>query len=320
MGVKRKVQASNDSGVSFEEVFDEFIAEKIARNCSKDTIRSYNGSYKRFSEFIGDRNGASEITQETIYAFIYSLQEEEVKPTSINHYLRDIRAIIRFGQEQGTIAQFPIKLIKEQEYIKETYSEEEMLLLLAKPKPKESFVEWRTWAIVNWVYGTGNRAETVCSIQIKDISFTRNEITLRHTKNKKALQIPLSRSLSLCIKEYMKKWRSRVSDDAYLFPNIGEEKLTTNALRLSLARYNKSRGVSKTSIHSLRHTFAKEWIRNTGEVFRLQKILGNSTLEMTRRYVNMFGEDLKENFDSYNPLDRLKKAQVRTQRVARNDD
>ena len=70
MGVKRKVQASNDSGVSFEEVFDEFIAEKIARNCSKDTIRSYNGSYKRFSEFIGDRNGASEITQETIFAFI----------------------------------------------------------------------------------------------------------------------------------------------------------------------------------------------------------------------------------------------------------
>ena len=193
-------------------------------------------------------------------------------------------------------------------------------MLLAKPKPKESFVEWRTWAIVNWVYGTGNRAETVCSIQIKDISFTRNEITLRHTKNKKALQIPLSPSLSLCIKEYMKKWRSRVSDDAYLFPNIGEEKLTTNALRLSLARYNKSRGVSKTSIHSLRHTFAKEWIRNTGDVFRLQKILGHSTLEMTRRYVNMFGEDLKENFDSYNPLDRLKKAQVRTQRVARNDD
>ena len=320
MGIKRKVQVNNDMGIAFEDVFDEFIAEKIARNCSKDTIRSYNGSYKRFSNFIGDKNNAKDITQGTIYAFIYSMQEEEVKPTTINHYLRDVRAIIRFGQEQGYIDPFQIKLIKEQEYVKETYSQEEMLLLLAKPKPKDSFVEWRTWAIVNWVYATGNRAESVCSVQIKDVSFARNEIMLRHTKNKKALQIPLSRSLSLCLREYMKKFRFGVSDDAYLFPNIGEEKLTTNALRLSLSRYNKSRGVNKTSIHSLRHTFAKEWIMNTGDVFRLQKILGHSTLEMTRRYVNMFGEDLKENFETYNPLDRIKKSQVRSRKVQRNDD
>ena len=114
-------------------------------------------------------------------------------------------------------------------------------------------------------------------------------------------------------------FRGDASDSDYLFCNIGAEKLTTNALKHSLRDYNLARGVTKTSAHALRHTFAKNWILNTGDVFRLQKLLGHSTLEMTRKYVNMFSEDLKDNFENYNPLDRLKRTQPRRQTVKRTD-
>lgn len=40
---------------------------------------------------------------------------------------------------------------------------------------------------------------------------------------------------------------------------------------------------------------------------------------MTRRYVNMFSEDLKQGFETYNPLDKIKKQVSRTQHVKRND-
>lgn len=73
--------------------------------------------------------------------------------------------------------------------------------------------------------------------------------------------------------------------------------------------YNISRGVGRTSVHAFRHTFAKYWIRNGGDVFRLQKLLGHSTLEMTRKYVNLFNIDLSEGYDEVNPLDRLAKKQ-----------
>ena len=45
--------------------------------------------------------------------------------------------------------------------------------------------------------------------------------------------------------------------------------------------------------------------RNNGDVFRLQKMLGHSSLDMTRIYVNMFSSDLKEGFDEFSPLDKM---------------
>ncbi len=35
------------------------------------------------------------------------------------------------------------------------------------------------------------------------------------------------------------------------------------------------------------------------------KYLGHNSLEMVKEYVNMFGEDLKENFEKFNPINQF---------------
>ena len=324
MGVRRKIKKSDGYElILLMEAWEEYIEFKTARNLSAATIKSYEETFIQFITFFdfNEDTTTDEITQQMLYKWMNTLKTKGVKHTSINHYLRDIRAFLYWcmDEDRGYITPaFKVQLMSGQEEPLKLFSEEELKALLVKPRKSDGFTEWRTWAIVNWVLGTGNRASSICNVKITDVNYANKEIYINVTKNKKPQVIPLSSSLEIVLKEYCRIWRRAADIDGYLFCNIGEEKLTTNALRQAFGRYCKERGVSRTNIHGLRHNFAKGWVQNNGNMFALQKILGHSTLDMTRRYVKIFSEDLKEDFDLFNPLDNLKKNQKRTRFVRRN--
>ena len=46
-------------------------------------------------------------------------------------------------------------------------------------------------------------------------------------------------------------------------------------------------------------------LRGGGDLFVLQRILGHTTLEMTRRYVALVTDDLKLAHRAYSPMGRL---------------
>lgn len=324
MAVKRKITKAKAAKLTIEDAMDEYIEEKKAMNLAYKSIENMRSSITKWMRYLeaSDFDMCVEsIEPKYMFSFQNHFLSEGMKASTLNHYIRDIRAFIYWCINRGYILEgFKIKTVNEQESIIETYTDEEKRKLIAKPSKYAGFVEWRSWAIVNWILATGHRAGTVCSIKLGDVNFKANEITVRQTKTNKAYITPLSKALSVVIKEYIRTWRVEATNEEYLFCNVGEEQLSVNALKHSIRDYNHSRGVDKTSVHAFRHTFAKDWIRNTGDVFRLQKLLGHASLEMTRHYVNMFTEDLKEGFEDYNPLDRLKRDAARKQTVKRNED
>lgn len=323
MGVKRKITKASRVELSIEDALEEYIEEKKSLNKSYATIRGIDFSIKKWITFLSEKAfsmDCKDINEGYVRSFQVDSLDDGMKPVTLNHYLRDIRGFVYWCIERGYIAKsFKIKQVTQQEIIKETYTDDEIRLLIKKPTKYASFVEWRSWAIVNWILATGHRAATVCDIKLGDINYGKREIKVEQTKTNKAYITPLSPALTTVIKEYVRTWRSEATDDDYLFCNVGEEQLTVNALKHSITHYNRSRGVERISVHAFRHTFAKNWIRNTGDVFRLQKLLGHSSLDMTRAYVNMFSEDLKEGFEEHNPLDVIKKGQARAQTIKRND-
>jgi integrase/recombinase XerD len=323
MATKRSVKMNTSNTAPLLMAFEEFIREKEILNKSQATINNYVTTYGIFVNNLGiDDNEVkvNQIKQADFYEWIGQMRLEEKKITTINHYLRDMRTFFYWCMDtsRGYIEiPYKIPLLKGQEEQIKLFTDEELEALLERPRKNDSFVTWRTWAMVNWILATGNRAQTVCEVQMQDINFSAKQIHLRHTKNKKASTIPLSSSLETVIKEYIRLFRYDVNPTDYLFSNVGDEQLTTHGLWLAFRKYCNDREVSRTNIHGLRHNFAKGWVMNNGNLFMLQKILGHQTLEMTRRYVRLFSEDLKEDFDTFNPLDNIKKQNSRKQTVKR---
>jgi len=206
--------------------------------------------------------------------------------------------------DEGYMERFPIRLLKKESKIKETYTDDELNLLLKKPDLKTcTFAEFRSWVMANYFLGTGNRLKTALNLKVGHIDFENNLIFMGKTKNGRQQLIPMSKKLSEVLREYS-IYRKGDADD-YLFCSSYGGQLTRDGLSTILRRYNLSRGVTKTSIHAYRHTFAKKWILNGGDIFRLQKILGHSSIDMVKNYVEMFSDDLQKDFDIFNPLDNL---------------
>ncbi|MDE5985342.1 MAG: tyrosine-type recombinase/integrase, partial [Eubacterium sp.] len=215
-----------------------------------------------------------------------------------------IRALFYYGMEHGYIYQFKIKLIRAEKKIKETYTDAELAILLKKPDIKKcSFAEYRNWVIINYLLATGNRLETMANVKIGDIDFEENKIKLLKLKNRKQYIIPLSLQLKKVLREYL-MYRKGNADD-YLFCSSYGKQLSKATIQTQIQHYNRSRGVLKTSIHVFRHTFAKNWIQSGGDMVSLQTILGHSSIEMVKEYVNMYGDDLQNGFNMHNPLDTL---------------
>lgn len=310
------------TGTTLTEAFEMFVLEKEADNISNDTIRNYKMSFTKFCEQLEINPDEVEIKKmdvNTINKWKAIMKKQEIRISSVNHYLRDLRAFFNWAMNDDRCLiedPFKITMVKGQEELPKDYNENEIKLLLKKPRKNDTFGQWRNWVITNWILATGNREATICNIKIDDINFQKKEIVLNRTKNKEVQVIPLSAELERALKEYVALW----DIDKWLFPSISGEKLTTTALRKSYTIYCKSRNVNHSNLHGLRHTFAGYWIKNNGDVFKLQQLLGHKTLEMTRHYVKIYGEDLKEDYNKYSPLDTVKRKERRTREIQRKDE
>lgn len=303
--MRRKSKITMTPRESAAEAFERFLLTKRAGGVKAKTIETYSQHFHAISTHLDTTQGIEELTADDLKSMIVSMQESGLSPNSIKSYSITLKAFLSWCNSEG-ITTLNMAKYKGEETIKETYSDEELLLLLQKPNTKKcTFAEYRSWVIVNLLVNCGCRAATVRSILIRDVDLSSRIIQARHTKNGKALVIPLCSQMVGVLREYL-KIRGGEMDD-FLFCTEHGTQLTENALRCSIVDYNTRRGVEKTSIHLFRHTFARKYLVDCGgNAFTLQRLLGHSTLDMTKHYCNIFDADIARNFDSFSPLEQMK--------------
>ncbi len=301
---KNRIEMTANS-VSLSDVFPRFVASKIAEGVSEKTENTYYSHWKCIGKHLDLNKTFDEITQDDINNLVVSMRRSGLAHNSISSYTRVLRTFLKWCREQDYTA-VVMPPIKDKETVKETYTDEELLLLLRKPDRKCDFTEYRNWVIINFLLNCGCRAATIRNIQNRDVDISARQVSFRHTKTGKVQIIPLCSVMVNILRDYMAVRKGKDAD--YLFCSEYGEMLTEEALREVIYKYNRSRGVRKTSIHSFRHTFARKYLVDCqGDAFTLQRLLGHTTLQMTKHYCQIYDTDISKNFDRISPLAQLQK-------------
>ena len=299
-----KITMVKKNNLTIEEAFSLFIRKCKIKNLTELSISSYEKKIVHFYEFKSKDDLVKDINIDTVDNYILWLRDNtSANDITINSYLRTLRAFIYYCQECGYTESFKIHLIKADKEIKETYTNEELARLLEEPDTN-SFSVYKTWVFENFLLGTGCRISTALNVKISDIDFNNGLIIYRKTKNRKQQIVPLSKSLEKVLNSYL-EIRGGEQDD-YLFCNEYGQKASERTYQQLVRRYNLKRNVNCTSCHAFRHTYARLAVINGMDCFRLQRMLGHSSLTVTKEYVELFGNDLAIDFDKFSPLDNLK--------------
>ena len=154
--MKKRVLSLQDERqeMSFKEAFQIFRRTKVNNNLSEKTIVHYDTIAELFKGFLNDDGNiyCGDITKDTIEEFIefLKIRNPKIKATSINSYLKDLRTLLYYFMERGYLKRFTVKLLKEDIELKETYTSDDVNLLLQKPNLKTcDFSEYRNWVITN---------------------------------------------------------------------------------------------------------------------------------------------------------------------------
>ena len=300
----KKIQMISQENLSIRKCFNMYVDDCRSRNCTHKTIIYYQNTIHNFELFYDLDNPVKSINKELIKKYVIYLQDKGVSDATLRTYISGLRTILYFFMKENYIDEFKVPSIKADVKAKDAYTINELKALLKKPDVKKcSFAEFRNWVLVNYLLGTGQRLNTVVNIKVSDIYFDDDLIKLSATKGRRETILPLSSKLKKVLVEYL-RYRQGNNDD-YLFCTITGTQMTRGCITTAIKSYNLNRGVKRHSIHLFRNAFAKYYLMNGGDVFRLQKLMCHKNLETTKKYLSFSTNDLNQDYQKLNPLDTI---------------
>lgn len=310
-----------------DNLIDSYRLECKIRGKSQNTVRIYSTALNILDNFLKQDGLSTDVTQlgvQELGRFILYLQQARVFSKhpftkqqqkrltghTINCYLRAVRAFWSWLVFEEIIEMNPfdrIKIPKPPKRVITPFSDEQIKRLLSVIDTR-SPSGFRDRAIILTLLDTGLRVTELRSLRLEDTNI--NERSLRvWGKGGKERIVPIGVTVQRTMVKYISKYRpgpiTQLQD--YLFLTGSGGGLTGNRIEKIIKRYGNASGIKgvRCSPHTFRHTFAICYLRNGGDVFSLQRILGHSTLDMVRTYINLTQSDLQAAHQRYSPVDNM---------------
>lgn len=287
-----------------KEALNYFLRRCNARRLSFNTLECYKFHLTPFADYCKAHSveDINEITEMTVIAYLESLRADYSPYTLRGRhiYLKIfLKRLYQWNVIEHDLTE-AIILPKKVKRIIPSFSKDEVLDILDS-FDKNTFIGYRDYAIMNLFFGTGIRKSELLGIRMKDL---QGDFIRILGKGDKERLVPVGDKLGRVLTRYV---RMRKSSNEYLFIAGNGNHLTPSGLNVIFRRLkeNKAKWSTRVSAHTCRHTFAKLFLLNGGDLFSLQKILGHEDISTTRVYIDLNKNEMKFQNDKFNPLENL---------------
>jgi site-specific recombinase XerD len=222
---------------------------------------------------------------------------------------RAVRSFSSWAYEEGYLDENVMKRLKLPKIpitFPEPLSEEEIQRVLAAAL-EDTHESLRNFSIMMLFLDTGIRLSELVYLKLSSIDFAIGEMTI-FGKGSKERKVPIGLQAKKALLDYLRKGRSdpgNPQDDDCVFLTADGSPITHTAIEKMFQRVRELASVPELHPHTCRHTFSVRYLVHGGDAFSLQKILGHTSLEMTRKYVNLASGDVREKHRRFSPMDNL---------------
>jgi site-specific recombinase XerD len=215
------------------------------------------------------------------------------KPLSsytLHGHARAIKAWLNWAGREALVderltsrVKLPVREIK----VIATWSSDQISRLFAVCETK------RDEAILGVLLDTGIRASELCTLTLdRTVLSDEDAYLIVNGKGRKQREVGLGRRARLALARYLHRERGR-SDSPYVFLARDGRPLATEGLERMLYRLRDTAGREhfqgvRVSPHTARHTYAVNYLQAGGDLYRLSRLMGHTTVLVTEGYLRSF--------------------------------
>jgi len=268
-----------------------YIACLIVEGKSKGTIKQYRYTIKKMFEFLGNKR-YDEITSRDIMAWLASFKVRGNKSRTVKNNRNCASAFFNWMYREGIIEKNPfnsIQTIKVPEEELKAFSSEEIDTIRSNcKKPVER-------AMVEMLLSSGLRISELCNLKIEDVDFNDLTIYVRCGKGGKDRTVYFTPVARKYLKKYLKESKHK---SEYVFTNRYGNKYQPGGMRFITTEMSK-RCQIHIHPHRFRRTLATDLAEKGMPIQEIQKLLGHTSIETTRKYIEVRKNKIEASYRQY---------------------
>lgn len=299
-------------------VIDGYLLSLNARHLSEHTIGDYTRTLHKFADYLVTDPSVHEITTQHIQLFLAS--HKTLSNKSLLNYYIGLSALWSWLVKEGLAGENIVRRITPPKAEKKEVvplTEGEIRAIMSALNRSRVYQRdgqavdhalgsmERNRAIILLMLDTGLRASELCDLKIEDVDNRNNRIFVRMGKGMKERMLPFSPRTGQMIWRYLAS-RAETQPGDPLFVSKLNRGLNRTKLAEMFASIGRRAGVPGFHPHRLRHTFAIMYLRNGGNAYTLQAMLGHSSLDMVKHYLKLAQTDLDTAHRRASPVDNLR--------------